>query len=323
LRWAYVVFPTLTWAALRFGQRGVVSMMFVTGLIAVWGTSSGLGPFARPVLHESLLTLQAFIGIAATTFLLLGASIEERRAALANLRRAHEEVAEANRSKSDFLAVMSHELRTPLNAISGYVELLSLEMGDRITKNQQGYFSRIRANQRQLLAMIEDVLSFTKIEAGRLTMGVETVLLRDALVGLESLFEPELRRKQITFECEPCDPSLAVTADLARLRQILLNLLGNAIKFTPPGGRIDVAAVRHDDRVRISLRDSGIGIPADQLERVFEPFFQVEHGPTRSYSGVGLGLSISRDFARAMGGELVLESEPGRGTIASVELPAG
>ena len=319
--WAYVVFPTLIWAAVRFGQVGAVSMTFLTTVMAIWGTVSGFGPFSHPVLHESLFALQAFMGVIAATFLVLGACIAEHHRAQTKLRHAHETVAEANRTKSDFLAVMSHELRTPLNAISGYVELMSLEMTDPITPTQREYLSRIRSNQRQLLSMIEDVLSFTKIEAGHMTVSLQPVLLRDLLDGLEALVEPELRRKQITFQCEPCDPSLAVRADPDRLRQILVNLVGNAVKFTPAGGHIQISAARWQSWAQIRVSDTGIGIPVDQLERVFEPFFQVERGSTRTYPGVGLGLAIARDFARTMGGELRLESHPGKGTTASLELP--
>ncbi|MDQ3949630.1 MAG: MASE1 domain-containing protein [Gemmatimonadota bacterium] len=322
LRRAYLVFPSLIWAALRFGQHGAASMTFLASLIAVWGTAFGHGPFARPVLHESLFALQTFVGVAAATFLVLGASIAERRRAEESLRHAHATVAEANRAKSEFLAVMSHELRTPLNAILGYVELMAMEMEARITERQRTYLSRIRTNQRHLLSLIEDVLSFAKVETGRLPLSTQTVRVCDMLGALESLVEPELRRKKLSFTCAPCDPALAVRADPERLRQILLNLTGNAVKFTAAGGRVGVGAARERDRVRIWVSDTGIGIPPDQLEHVFEPFFQVDRGMTRSYPGIGLGLAIARDFARTMGGEVRLESQPGAGSTALLELPA-
>ncbi|HVE77501.1 MAG TPA: MASE1 domain-containing protein [Gemmatimonadaceae bacterium] len=319
---AYLVFPALIWAALRFGQHGAVSTTLLTSVIAVWGTASGHGPFARPVLHESLFALQTFMGVAAATFLVLGASIAERRRAEEKLRRAHETVTEANRAKSEFLAVMSHELRTPLNAISGYVDLMSMETQDTITETQRTYLSRIRSNQQHLLSMIEDVLSFAKVEAGRLALSMQTVNVCEMLGALESLVEPDLRRKELSFTRDSSDPSLAVRADPGRFRQILLNLLANAVKFTGPGGRLAVGAARERDRIRIWVSDTGIGIPLDQLELVFEPFFQVDRGRTRSYPGIGLGLAIARDFARAMGGELRLTSQPGEGTTASLELPS-
>jgi signal transduction histidine kinase len=140
------------------------------------------------------------------------------------------------------------------------------------------------------------------------------------LESLETVIEPELRRKELTFTHDACDPALSVRADLGKLRQILLNLLANAVKFTGDGGRIGMGTARERDRIRIWVSDTGIGIPSDQLERVFEPFYQVDRGMTRNYPGIGLGLAIARDFARAMGGELRMESELGKGSTASVEL---
>jgi signal transduction histidine kinase len=319
---AYLVFPPLIWAALRFGLRGAVAATLLTSVLAVWGTAAGHGPFARPVLHESLFTLQTFMAVTAATLLLLGATTAERRRALERLRRAHREVAEANRVKSEFLAVMSHELRTPLNAIAGYVELMSLGPQEPLTPVQQAYLDRIRTNQQHLTGMIEDVLNFAKVEAGRLSFTIEPVRVRDLLASAHAVIEPELRRRELTCVCEPGDASLVVRADREKLRQILLNLLGNAMKFTAAGGRIAVGAARDGGRVHLWVRDTGVGIPADQVERVFEPFFQIDHGMTRSHSGIGLGLAISRDFARGMGGELRLASTSGVGTTAILELPA-
>jgi signal transduction histidine kinase len=149
---------------------------------------------------------------------------------------------------------------------------------------------------------------------------VGSVALADVVRELESAVEPELRRRDLTLICDPFDSSIVVRADPERLHQVLLNLIGNAIKFTPAGGSIHVTTAPEDDVVRISVSDTGIGIPAEQLERVFEPFFQVERGKTRAHAGIGLGLAIARDLARAMGGELRLTSELGRGTTAILEL---
>ena len=316
----YLLFPPLIWAALRFGQHGVVTATSVTAAMAILETALGNGPFARVTLNESLLGLQTFMGVAAGTTLLLGASIAERRRAEERLRRAHATVAEANRAKSEFLAVMSHELRTPLNAITGYVELLLTTAGERLDDAQRSYLTRIRTNEQHLLRMIEDVLSFAKIEAGKLTLATERVLVADTLGELEAMVEPDLRRKRIAYRCDPCDPALAAEANPERLRQVLLNLVANAIKFTPEGGAVRVAAEQVDGRVRILVSDTGIGIAANQLERVFEPFFQVDRGTKRSYPGIGLGLAIARDLARAMGGDVRMESELGKGTTALVEL---
>jgi signal transduction histidine kinase len=320
---AYLFFPLLIWAALRFGQRGAVTAAFVVSVIAVWGTALRHGPFVRPALHQSLIALQTFMGVASATFLVLGATIAERRRAEREVRRARGRAEEANRAKAEFLAVMSHELRTPLNAISGYVDLLTLGVDGPLTEKQSVSLARIQLNQQHLLGMIDDVLSFAKIEAGKLRVDVQTVLVHDVVATLEALIRPELERKELIFSCDTCDPALSVRADPEKLRQILVNFLANAMKFTQRGGRIEVGADRRDGLVRIWVSDSGVGIPSDQIERVFEPFFQVERGTTRRYSGIGLGLAIASDFARAMDGEVRLESTVGKGSIASVLLPAG
>jgi signal transduction histidine kinase len=320
---AYMFFPLLIWAALRFGQRGAVSTAFIVSVIAISGTAMGHGPFVRPALYQSLIALQTFMGIAAATFLVLGASICERRRAEEEMRLAHARAAEANMAKAEFLAVMSHELRTPLNAISGYVDLMSLGVDGALSEKQQTSLTRIQLNQQHLLSLIDDVLSFAKIEAGRLRIDVQTVLVHDVIQTLEAVVQPELQKKALTLSCEPCDTTLSVRADPEKLRQILLNFLANAIKFTAPGGRIRVGAEQQGESIKISVSDTGIGIPTDQIIRVFEPFFQVEQGPTRRYPGIGLGLAIARDLARAMDGEVLLESTLGAGSTISLRLPAG
>ena len=319
---AYLVFPPLIWAAIRFGQHGATTALLVTSAIAILGTIDGRGPFAQAGLLEGLFPLQTFMAVVAATTLILGASIAGRRRAEEELRNAHATVTEANRAKAQFLAVMSHELRTPLNAISGYVDLMLLDTPDPVTETQRSYLSRIRSNQRHLLVMIEEVLSFAKVEAGRLSLSLGTVHVRDVLDSLVTLFEPELQRKEITLVDGASDRSIAVRADPEKMRQILLNLLANAMKFTHAGGRITLGAARDGARVRIWVSDTGIGIPPEQLERVFEPFFQVDRGLTRTFPGTGLGLAIARDFARAMNGEVRLESRTGEGSTAWLELPA-
>ncbi|MBC7788861.1 MAG: MASE1 domain-containing protein [Anaerolineae bacterium] len=320
---AYMFFPLLIWAALRFGQRGAVFTAFIVSVIAIWGTAMGHGPFVRPALYQSLLALQAFMGIATATFLVLGASISERRHAEVEMRLAHARAAGANQAKADFLAVMSHELRTPLNAISGYVDLMSLGVDGSLTEKQRTSLMRIQLNQQHLLSLIDDVLGFVRIEAGRLPIDIRTILVHEVVEKLEAHVQPELLKKELVFSCDACDSALSVRADPEKLLQILLNLVGNAIKFTAPQGRIRVGAERQRDSVRIWVSDTGIGIHADQIAQVFEPFFQVERGRTRRYPGVGLGLAIARDLAHAMDGKVNLESRVGEGSTVSVILPSG
>lgn len=317
----YVLFPFLIWAAIRFGQHGAVSMTFLVSIIAVWGTAMGKGPFAESTLHASLFALQAFMGVTAATFLILGASTAERERVRNDLSAAHDVAAKANRAKADFLAVMSHELRTPLNAIAGYSEILALGLAGPLTEKQGDAVRRIQRSQEHLLSLIDDVLTFAKIEAGSSTLAPRAVRVSEAFEEVEPLVQPELLRKRITLN-RGAAHGLLVHADPNKLRQILLNIVGNAIKFTGAGGSIVLGASRQDDTTVMTVTDTGIGVPADKLSQVFEPFFQVDTGKTREYSGVGLGLAIARDLARAMGGEISVESALGRGSVVSVVLPA-
>ena len=320
---AYVFFPLLTWAAIRFGQHGAVATTLLVSVIAVWGTAIGQGPFVDATLHASLFGLQTFMGVTAATFLVLGASTAERDRVRSDLSAAHDVAAKANRAKADFLAVMSHELRTPLNAIAGYSEILTMEVTGPLTEKQSEAVSRIQRSQEHLLTLIDDVLNFAKIEAGTSRIDPRPVRVFAAFDDLDPLVQPELLRKRIMLERTPLDVELEVYADPHKLRQILLNIVGNAIKFTPSGGQIRLGASREDDMVVMTVADTGIGVPADKIKKVFEPFFQVDAGTTREYSGVGLGLAIARDLARAMDGEIQFESELGKGTVVSLMLPFG
>ena len=238
------------------------------------------------------------------------------------LEKAREDAEAANRAKSGFLAVVSHELRTPLNAIMGYVELLLLELDGPLTEGQRGILDRIRQSQRHLLALIEDVLGFAQVEAGRLSFTLQPVIVRDALASIEPIIAHESAKKGITLRIDDADPLLVAHADSAKLRQIILNLVTNAIKFTPEGGSISVAAEHAGRSVVIKVSDTGIGISPDNVKHVFDPFFQVDQGGTRRYPGVGLGLAIVRDAVLAMNGDVTIESEVDRGTTVRIELPS-
>jgi signal transduction histidine kinase len=317
----YMLFPPLIWAALRFGVRGSITCAAIVMTIAVVRTSLGHGPFIVRGLHESLLELQTFMGIAGATFLLLGASISERKRSATELVLARETAEAANRAKAGFLAAMSHELRTPLNAITGYIDLLELELDGPLTEKQHATLSRISQSQRHLVRLIEDVLGFAQVEAGRLSFAMQPVIVGDALRSVEPIVGAEMKKKGLTLKVRECDPDLAVRADPDKLRQILLNLVTNAMKFTSSAGEIGIFAEREGQSVRISVSDTGIGIPKDQIDRVFDPFFQVEQGATRRYPGLGLGLSIVRDVVLAMQGGVDIKSVVGEGTTVSIVLP--
>ena len=317
----YLLFPPLIWAALRFGVRGAITGVVAVAAIAVGATALGAGPFLRPQLHESLLALQAFMGVSGATFLIFGATISDKKKTENDLREARERAESANRAKAGFLAVVSHELRTPLNAISGYLDMLSLEIDGPLTENQRKCVNRIAQSQRHLLSLIEDVLGFAQVEAGRLSFVLAPVRVHDVMMAVESIVGAELQRKNLTLKIAEQREEVFVLADADKVRQALLNIVSNAMKFTPSGGHIKISATTAGDRVQIAVKDSGVGIPAAQLDRVFDPFFQVEQGDTRRYAGLGLGLSIVRDVILAMDGHVRIESTEGQGTTVSIELP--
>ena len=252
----------------------------------------------------------------------VGSAQRELERQTATALQAHADADAASRAKSQFLTVMSHELRTPLNAIGGYAELMELGLRGPITDEQRRDLVRIRASQQHLLGLISGVLDLSRIESGRVSYQVAPVLLDPFLAGIDALVEPQAAAKTLTLEYEPGDPSLAVMADHEKLRQILLNLLSNAIRFTPRGGRITLTAMPEPrGMVAIRVEDTGIGIAEEALEQVFEPFVQLDRTLTNPRDGIGLGLSISRDLARGMGGDLTAESRVGRGSRFTLTLP--
>jgi PAS domain S-box-containing protein len=246
------------------------------------------------------------------------AQAEQARAQAEQARTAAEA---ANRAKSEFLANMSHELRTPLNAIGGYADLLLEGIRGPVSDTQRADLERIKRSQRHLLSLINDILNFAKIEAGRVRFDCVDLPVHDALGGLEALVAPQLREKRLRYEYRPGDPALTAHVDPERLQQILLNLLSNAVKFTPAGGHVVVECDATPAAVHVRVRDSGVGIPPDKLEQVFEPFVQLDRGQSGPNAGTGLGLAISRDLARAMGGELGAESALDAGSTFTLTLP--
>jgi PAS domain S-box-containing protein len=244
---------------------------------------------------------------------------QERAIEAARLAAASDE---ANRAKSEFLAAMSHELRTPLNAIGGYTELISMGVRGPVTQEQLDDLQRIKRSQQHLLGIINDILNFSRMEAGQITYEYSTVPISSVIESVGHMIEPQMLTKNLELAVGECPPDAVAWADKSKFEQILLNLLSNAVKFTNEGA-VTVACDRHDEgRVGITVEDTGVGIPSDQLERIFEPFVQVGRSLTQGHSqGTGLGLAISRDLARGMGGDIVVSSELGKGSQFRVTLP--
>jgi signal transduction histidine kinase len=235
------------------------------------------------------------------------------------------QVAEAaSEAKSQFLAIMSHELRTPLNAIAGHVQLIQLGIHGPVTEAQCDALIRVDRGQRHLLGLINQILNLSRIESGQLEYRMADVPLAPLLADVQPLIQPQLIAKQLRYEQSLPEANLRVRADPEKLEQVLLNLLSNAVKFTATGGAISVeadASRATPELVEIRVTDTGMGIGAERLADIFDPFVQVNGGHARETQGAGLGLAISRDLARGMGGELTVHSVPAEGSTFTVILP--
>jgi signal transduction histidine kinase len=244
----------------------------------------------------------------------------EAERARADAEAARHEADEANRAKSDFLAAMSHELRTPLNAIVGYAQLLDVGIHGPVTGDQHADLGRIQRSSQHLLGLITDILNYAKLESGRVEYDIESTSLDHSLATVEELIAPLASAKRITYKLRTDCPGGHVCADPEKLRQILVNLLSNAIRYTDEGGHVEVNCSVSDKDILIDVTDTGVGIPVDKLDAIFEPFVQVDRAYAGQRQGTGLGLSISRDLARGMGGDLTVRSELGRGSVFTVRL---
>lgn len=236
--------------------------------------------------------------------------------------RLHHETQAASRAKSDFLAVMSHELRTPLTAIIGYAELLELGIPEPMTEGQREQIERIEVSARHLQELIEEILTVASLEAGEAQVRRELFSVRDLLHRAEVIIRPLAMEKDLRVDVVPPQETVELQSDPEKLLQVLLNLLSNAVKFTDRGG-IRLAARSLGDQVELEVGDTGIGVAPSDYERIFEPFWQVDHPTTRRAGGTGLGLTISRRLIDLLGGEIRVRSEPGRGSSFIVRVPRG
>lgn len=249
-----------------------------------------------------------------------GVEIASRVAHALEKARLYDAAIAASRAKSDFLAVVSHELRTPLNAITGYTDLLLAEVGGATSESQRSYLQRIKAGAMQLLHLIEQILTYAHADAGDSEVRSETVRIGELIDEIVAIAEPLALDKGLEFRRNVRQPDEAITTDAGKLRQVILNLLTNAVKFTGSGS-VSLEVELNQSQLDITISDTGRGIAADDLERIFEPFQQLEQGATRRVGGMGLGLSICSQLARVLGGELEVESTPGRGSTFRARIP--
>jgi PAS domain S-box-containing protein len=249
--------------------------------------------------------------------------LSERRAAeqraIADARRIAQ-IETSNRAKSEFLAAMSHELRTPLNAIGGYAELIEMGVAGAVTDQQHEYLTRIRNGQRHLLAIINDLLNFSRIESGQVAYDLEDVELHKLVENVVELVTPQATAKNINMIHGPCQQAGA-RSDRLKTEQIVLNILSNAVKFTPDGGTVRTTCGTTKEQAWIAIGDSGPGIPMDKRDEIFEPFVQLGRSLSSFQEGTGLGLAISRDLARAMSGDIGVTTSPDGGALFTIYLP--
>lgn len=252
---------------------------------------------------------------------LLAQELARRAANTVDNARLYDAALAGSRAKSEFLAVMSHELRTPLSAIIGYSDLLQTGVSGEVSSAQEQQLGRIRASADHLLSLIEEILTFSQLEAGRPDLESEPLDAAEITGDTAEILRPLAQRKNLELAIRGAESALPVVADARKLRQILINLVSNALKFTDEGG-VTITLESAGDHVRWRVADTGIGIEAANIEAIFTPFWQVEQSRTRKNEGSGLGLAVARGLAELMGGTLDVESEIGAGSTFTLELPA-
>jgi signal transduction histidine kinase len=304
------------------------------GVIRTLGESAGIYGSEFGVSLFAVTTILTFVGLVLWSARVLRDTDKERvdllaleQQARANAERlrseaetARAEAEKANNSKTDFLAVMSHELRTPLTAIMGYEELLSDGITGPVTELQRQQLGRINASARHLLGLIDEILTFARVDVGRERVRWESMSVNHTLGDAAALVEPMAAAKDIDFIVELLDEDQAIQTDGTKLRQMLVNLLSNGIKFTEKG-EVRVGCAVSNGFLEVRIADTGVGISAENIDDVFQPFWQAEQTATRKTGGTGLGLSVTRRLARLLGGEVSVASSVGAGSTFLLTLP--
>jgi PAS domain S-box-containing protein len=245
----------------------------------------------------------------------------ELELALEGEQSARREAEAANRIKSELFARLSHEFRTPLHAVSGYLEILQQNIHGALTDDQRRDIERIHQAQEHLLALVNMILDFAKLEGGPVELSMAEIPVEETLRVAQGLVAPQLAKKGIAYTHRRGDPSVTVFADREKVQQIVVNLLANAMKFTLPGGSVGLEWSVENETLLVRVRDTGLGIPGDMTEQIFEPFVQIRAPGSTPTGGTGLGLPISRDLARAMGGDIRVSSVVGIGSVFTLLLP--
>jgi signal transduction histidine kinase/CheY-like chemotaxis protein len=294
--------------------RGTSALLLQIGGVSIGGRLAVLaGPFTPGFGTDEISRVQQFMTAVAAAL--------DRARLLDQLKEANAQLVEANKHKSVFLASMSHELRTPLNAILGFSELLiDAPDGQHTPETRQRFLNQIHSSGKHLLGLINDILDLSKIEAGQMELRLQTVSISEMTNQVLSIVEPLAAQKEIHLVGAVAGLG-DIEADASKFKQMLLNLVSNAIKFTPAGGTVRISGTRLAEAVEVSVADTGIGIAVSDQARIFHEFQQVDAGADRQQQGTGLGLTLTRRFARLHGGDVRVESEPGKGSVFTVHMP--
>jgi PAS domain S-box-containing protein len=254
-------------------------------------------------------------------FLAMCTDVTERKRTQEKILQAKINAEAANRTKTEFLANMSHELRTPLNSVIGFADIMMSQVAGEINEKQSGYLANISHSGKHLLNIINEILDISKIESGKMKLYKEKVLLIETFAEIIATLQHIASKKEIKLDVSPWPEDEYVYADKAKLKQILYNLVGNAIKFTKEGGSVTIVTKNDGEFIHISVADTGIGISPEGLERLFKPFTQLESFEARTHEGTGLGLVLSKELVELHGGQINVESEPGKGSIFTFTTP--
>lgn len=336
---AFLFFPSVLLLTFKRGFAGgaigllIVALYLITPIF----TGDSSGALKEHSLREQMTIVQIFVAVIGFSVVLVGAALEERRrleqwlaSAIARAENSREEALvakdsaeKANRSKSMFLANMSHELRTPLNAVIGFSEMMHTEifgpLGDR---RYREYTGLIQGAGQHLLDLINDILDMSKIEAGKQELHREKLNVGDLVRETLDMMQEQAAASHVLLETEAGTMPIFVQADRRAMKQILLNLLSNAVKFTPQGGHVSVKIQAAGDHVTLSVQDTGVGIPAEQIYRLGNPFVQIRNNAGTSQTGTGLGLALVRALTEMHDGKFRIESVEGKGTTVCISLPA-
>lgn len=301
---AYLVFPPLIWIALRFGQPGAVLVIFISSVVAVINTLQGQGVFTKGVISENLLFLQLFMAVISITTLIIAAVVSERK--------------QLEKNKDEFIRIAAHELKTPITTLKGFTQLLQQHLKRKKERKLELFVSRMDTQIDNLTRLVSDFFDVSKISAGKLDLQKERFEV-DVLVSevVENIQQSTDKHKIAILG----SAGKRVLADRYRISQVLVNLLTNAIKFSPKSSKINVLLATDKDGVRVSVQDFGIGISAKNLEKVFDQFFQADTKIRLSMAGMGLGLYISSEIVKRHGGKIWVKSKKGKGSTFSFSLP--